>query len=105
MVTKWYAASVARRTQTLVQLTDTLVAELDAHARRSGSSRSELIRNLLAAGLREARGDDLSRVMIAGYEKVPQREGVDAWGDLAKWSETNRRRNLAALEAEEQDSW
>jgi metal-responsive CopG/Arc/MetJ family transcriptional regulator len=95
---------VGRRTQTLVQLTDELVAELDAHAGRRGVSRSELIRNLLDAGLSKARGDDLARAMIDGYEKAPQHEGRDAWGDLSEWSETNRRRNLAALKAEEEGS-
>ncbi len=60
---------------------------------------------MLDAGLGEARHDDLTQAMLDGYRRAPQREGRDAWGDLTEWSETNRRRNLAALNAEEQEGW
>lgn len=93
---------VARRTQTLVQLTDTLVEQLDRRAARLGLSRSALIRHLLEAGLADEREDALSRRMREGYAGAPQE---DAWGDLDAWTAANARRNLAALRAEEQDRW
>lgn len=92
------------RVQTLVQLTDELVELLDRRASVQGVSRSALVRDLLAEALQVDRGADLSRRMIEGYRKVPQQNGEDAWGDLDAWSETNARRNLAALGAEEEQS-
>ena len=60
--------------QTLVRLTDELVAELDARARSEGASRSRLIRALLNAGLRE--GEGLDATMRHGYEAHPPSEVV-----------------------------
>lgn len=93
------------RTQTLVQLTDDLVDQLDGRARRLGVSRSRLIRDLLEASLSDERGLELTRRMIEGYGRVPQEDARDEWGDLDAWTEINARRNLAALAAEEEQSW
>lgn len=82
--------------QTLVQLTDQLVAQLDARARADGVSRSRLIRDLLARALGEA--DELDRRLLEGYRRVPQH---DCWGDLEAWAAANARRNLAALDGED----
>lgn len=93
--------AVAERIQTLVQLSRGLVEELDARARSQGVSRSELVRTLLEAGLREQRAAELSGRMLEAYGRVPQVAGLDAWGDLTAWTAENSRRNRAALTAEE----
>jgi predicted transcriptional regulator len=92
---------VSSRTQTLVQLTDDLVRRLDDRAARSGTSRSGVIRALLEEALEDDRRAEISRRLVEGYEREPQSEGGDAWGDLSAWTATNTRRNLAALQAEE----
>jgi metal-responsive CopG/Arc/MetJ family transcriptional regulator len=94
---------MATRVQTLVQLTDDLVEALDARARVQGVSRSELIRELLVAGLVDAQREERTRRMLAAYASAPQEPGVDAWGDLTAWQEETARRNLAALRREEGD--
>jgi hypothetical protein len=91
-----------KRLQTLVQLTEDLVATLDARALREGTSRSELIRRLLAQQLAEDRRAEMSRRMAEGYQRAPQADAeVDAWGDLAAWNTANARRNAASLRDEE----
>lgn len=96
---------VSQRTQTLVQLSDELVGQLDRRAAAAGTSRSALIRNLLEAGLGDERSADVSRQIVAGYERVPQQAAADAWGDLNEWSQVNGRRNRAALATEENERW
>lgn len=96
---------MAVRTQTLVQLTDQLVELLDRRAAMRGLSRSALIREVLEDALREDRGAEVSRRIAEGYRRVPQESARDAWGDLDAWSETNTRRNLAALAFEEETRW
>ena len=89
------------RIQTLVQLTDELVALLDRRAAAEGVSRSKLIRDLLGQALTEEREAELSERIVAGYSRAPQSDGGDEWGDLNAWSDLNTSRNLAALSAEE----
>jgi len=96
---------MSARTQTLLQLTDELVALLDRRASAQGISRSALVRDLLEEALEVDRSADVSRRMIDAYREAPQQDARDAWGDLDAWSETNARRNLAALGAEEAQSW
>jgi metal-responsive CopG/Arc/MetJ family transcriptional regulator len=97
-------ASVARA-QTLVQLTDELVALLDARAAAEGVSRSRLIRELLEQALSDDRRAARSRRIVAGYAAAPQQDARDAWGDLDEWTDANTRRNRAALAGEEADAW
>ncbi|CAN5274623.1 hypothetical protein BH20ACT16_BH20ACT16_04880 [soil metagenome] len=96
---------MAVRTQTLVQLTEELVDLLDRRAARDGVSRSALVRDLLAAALSEDHAREISARIVEGYRRVPQQTADDAWGDLDTWSESNARRNLAALGREEEQSW
>lgn len=96
---------MAQRTQTLVQLTDELVAVLDRRAAAMGISRSAVIRQLLEHALTDDRRVEVTRRLVEGYERAPQSEGRDAWGDLDAWTAANSRRNLAALGEEEQVSW
>lgn len=93
---------MVRRAQTLVQLTDELVEQLSRVAARRGTSRSQVIRELLEAGLRDERRAAVTQRLVAGYRRAPQ---ADAWGDLEAWTAENTRRNLAALAAEESEHW
>jgi len=68
------------RTQTLVQLTDDLLALLDEHAARERRSRSELIRDAIEHYLRASRDAEIDRAIVAGYTSRPQ-EGE--WSDVA----------------------
>ena len=60
------------RTQTLVQLSDELLAELDARAAREGRSRSELIRRALVDYLAGDRQAEIDRQIVEGYTEHPQ---------------------------------
>jgi metal-responsive CopG/Arc/MetJ family transcriptional regulator len=70
------------RTQTLVQLSDELVALLDERAARLRRSRSDLIREALESFLAEDAEAEVSRQIVAGYERVPQGgDGLDEWAE------------------------
>ncbi len=60
------------RTQTLVQLSDELLAQLDARAAREGRNRSELIRDALAHYLAADREAEMDRLIVEGYARHPQ---------------------------------
>jgi predicted transcriptional regulator len=81
---------VTMRTQTLVQLTDDLLALLDERAEAEGRSRSALIReaieHYLAADL-AARRD---RAIVDGYRRIPPPEPY----------ELQRSAAIASIEAE-----
>jgi metal-responsive CopG/Arc/MetJ family transcriptional regulator len=62
------------RTQTLVQLTRELLFRLDERAAREGRSRSALIRDAIEAYLADDARDEISRQIIAGYERIPETE-------------------------------
>jgi predicted DNA-binding protein len=96
---------VQTRKETLVQLTTELIERLDSRADAIGVSRSRLIRDLLESALAEQAEEELSAQMIAGYRRVPQSDGRDAWGDLDQWSEVMGRRSGAALAQDEEESW
>lgn len=100
-----YVLDISARTQTLVQLTEELVESLDRRAAATGVSRSAVIRELLEQGLRDDRSAAVSARITEGYRRVPQQTASDVWGDLDRWSQTNVRRNLAALRAEEGGQW
>ena len=76
MASIWLVA----RTQTLVQLTDELVALLDERAVRDGRSRSDLIREAIESFLAEDAEAAVSRRIVEGYERVPQEDdGLEGW--------------------------
>ena len=64
---------VVARTQTLVQLTDQLLAALDQHAAAVRRSRSEVIRAAVERYLQEELEGDIDRQMIEGYGRIPQK--------------------------------
>lgn len=60
------------RTQTIVQLTDELLAELDAAKDRRGlRSRSEAIRQAIDLWLAADRARDVDRTIVDGYTRMP----------------------------------
>jgi predicted transcriptional regulator len=68
------------RQQTLVQLTDELLALLDERASRTGRSRSALIREAIERYLSEDREAAIDAAIVAGYRRFPQEP--DPWVDL-----------------------
>jgi metal-responsive CopG/Arc/MetJ family transcriptional regulator len=63
---------IMARAQTLVQLTDRLLAALDQYAAKVGRNRSEVIRSAIEHYLAESLEDDIDRTIVAGYTKTPQ---------------------------------
>jgi len=88
------------RTQTIVQLSDELVASLDAAARRRGSSRSALVREAVQAYLHDEQDAELSRRIVEAYTRVPQAE-PDEWGDPGEIARDGAARVMRRLDAEE----
>ena len=66
------------RTQTIVQLSDELLAELDVRRAREGRSRSELIREAIEAYMRDDREAAIDRAIIEGYTRIPATEDFGA---------------------------
>lgn len=77
------------RSQTMVQLTDELVEELDIEAERRGISRSELIREALDRHLADLRSTAVGSRRVAGSLAHPAYtpdtpDTPDTWGDLGR---------------------
>jgi Arc/MetJ-type ribon-helix-helix transcriptional regulator len=70
------------RTQTLVQLTDELLEQLDTRAAREGRNRSELIREALAEFLAADREAEIDRLIVESYTRQPE-EDLLGWGAAA----------------------
>ena len=70
---------VMARTQTLVQLTDELLATLDERAAREHRSRSTLIREALQEYLSDELDAEVGRQIADGYRRHPQTAEEDAW--------------------------
>jgi Arc/MetJ-type ribon-helix-helix transcriptional regulator len=68
------------RTQTLVQLSDDLLAQLDARVAREGRSRSELIREAVAEYLGNGAAADVDRCIVEAYERQPPEDLTGAEG-------------------------
>ena len=75
------------RTQTLVQLSDDLVAALDQHAASSGRSRSDLIREAMERYIHDVLEGDIDRQIVEGYRRLPQ--------EPAPWIEARARESIA----------
>jgi metal-responsive CopG/Arc/MetJ family transcriptional regulator len=65
------------RQQTLVQLTDELVAALDERAARRGVSRSRLIRDAIQDYLARDADAEIDAAIVDGYTRIPQED--DPW--------------------------
>jgi len=72
---------MARR-QTLVQLTDDLLALLDERAARSGRSRSEIIRSAIERELAAERETAIDEAIVDGYTRIPPPDH-DHWAEVA----------------------
>ncbi len=96
------------RTQTMVQLSDELLAVLDEEAQRRGISRSALIRSALEDHLRAETQALVSRRIVEGYERVPPGT-PDEWGETAAVADQATADLLHRLDAEERagghDPW
>lgn len=68
---------VVARQQTLVQLTDELLAALDQRAGSTGCSRSQVIREAVEAYLADELSDDIARRYREAYGRHPQEP--DPW--------------------------
>jgi predicted transcriptional regulator len=88
------------RTQTLVQLTDDLVALLDEEAAERGVSRSALIREVLTGHVEERRQASVSDAIVDGYRRIPP-STPDAWGDAEQLTDQATADLLQRLEAED----
>lgn len=73
VATIWHNMCMAR-TQTLVQLSDDLLSQLDARVAREGRSRSDLIREALAHYLAADRAADIDRRIVDAYTRQPQED-------------------------------
>lgn len=73
---------VMARKQTLVQLSDELVARLDEKAARAGISRSQVIRNAIDAYLKTERDGEIDAAIVEGYTRIPPPEH-DPWAEAA----------------------
>ena len=73
--------AVARR-QTLVQLSDELVAALDERAARRGVSRSQLIRAAIEQYIATDEEAEIDRAIVEGYTRIPPGE-LDEWLEAA----------------------
>lgn len=91
------------RTQTMVQLTDELVRELDVAAERRGVSRSALIREAVEALLQVDREAAIDRAIVAGYTRIPPGT-PDEWGDVEADALVAGRRLGQRLDDEERDA-
>lgn len=60
------------RTQTLVQLNDDLLRQLDERAAKEGRSRSALIRDAIEEYLFDEDRARIDREIIEGYERIPE---------------------------------
>ena len=73
-----YGLRMARK-QTLVQLTEDLLAALDQQAVATGRSRSDLIREAIERYLADVAADQIDRRIVEGYRRTPQ--AGDAWAE------------------------
>ncbi|HWM54080.1 MAG TPA: ribbon-helix-helix protein, CopG family [Solirubrobacterales bacterium] len=71
------------RTQTLVQLTEALLRRLDERAAREDRSRSALIREAIEAYLYDEEEAEISRQIVAGYERIPVTDWEMAWAEAS----------------------
>jgi metal-responsive CopG/Arc/MetJ family transcriptional regulator len=71
--------AMARR-QTLVQLSDELLEQIDRSRAAAGRSRSEVIRDAITRYLAEDHEAEIDRLLVDAYTRQPQE---DVWSDEA----------------------
>jgi predicted transcriptional regulator len=81
------------RAQALVQLSDDMIARLDARAAAARRSRSDLIRDAIERYLREDPAAAIDAAIVDGYKRIPPDEDLGAaWSvlrsiELESWEE------------------
>ncbi len=97
---------MAQRTQTMVQLNEDLLEQLDRRATREGVSRSSLIRQAVEGFLAADRRTEIDRRIVEGYRRMPQggEADVDEWGDLGRAVAALSADSLRALAEEEREA-
>lgn len=88
------------RTQTMVQLTDELVEQLDAEATRLRTSRSALIREAVEEMLRQRSERGKIEALVAAYRAQPPAT-PDAWGTIDHSGDIATRETMQRLDDEE----
>jgi predicted transcriptional regulator len=91
------------RTQTMVQLTDDLVARLDTEAAHRGLSRSAIIREAVEAHIAEREHDAIGEAIAEGYRRIPPGT-PDEWGDLDLTADIAGRETAQRLDQEEREA-
>lgn len=84
---------VIARKQTLVQLSEELVTQLDREAARRGVSRSALIREAIEGHLEDRIKAEMIEQYLDGYRRSPETEEEMGWAEQA------------AIEAIEEEPW
>ncbi len=72
---------VMARTQTLIQMSDDLLARLDARAAREHRNRSEVVREAISAYLDSDQESEIDRQIVEAYTRIPQTDEEVAWAD------------------------
>lgn len=83
-----------------MQLSDELMAELDAESRRRGTSRSALIREAITACLAGRREVAVVEQIVDGYRRLPPAT-PDEWGDVGAMVDRAAVETMQRLDAEE----
>jgi predicted transcriptional regulator len=94
------------RTQTMVQLNEDLLKELDRRAAVDGVSRSQVIRDAIEAYLARDRAITVDRAIVEGYQRMPQGAEFDAdeWGNLGTMMATMSAEQMKQLNEEEREA-
>ncbi len=88
------------RVQTMVQLSDELLTDLDREAARRHTSRSDLIRRVLREFLSADQQATISRRIVEGYARILPAT-PDEWGDPGEMADRATADLLHRLDAEE----
>ncbi len=91
------------RTQTMVQLSEELIADLDAEAAERGVSRSAVIREAVEQHLDERRHDAIGEAIAEGYRRIPPGT-PDEWGNLERVADLSGRETAQRLDQEEREA-
>jgi hypothetical protein len=87
----------------MVQLTDQLVERLDLQARRTGMSRSALIREAITFYLEQRSEAEEVRRYVEGYRRQPPAQ-PDEWGDLEGAGDVHGHELAGRLDQEERSA-
>jgi len=71
------------RKQVIVQLSDQILADLDALAAKDGVSRSEVIRRAVTAHVRDRKWEEWDRISNEAYARIPDDPELTAWQEAA----------------------